>query len=246
MTMLDNVKNFFSAPALPRLLVVDDDERLRALLKKFLTENGFQVDDASDAACAREKLAQETYDLMVLDVMMPGESGIEFTESLRESGDDGHNKALPILMLTALGEGEERVEGLECGADDYLSKPFEPRELVLRIEKLIARAQPRFIDTTKDLHFGSLSYCIKTQTLKNAQNEIIYLTSAESDLLSLFAKSPRKSLSRDELADNSGVSLSPRTIDVQITRLRIKRYGDPRQPKYLRTVRHKGYALWPD
>tara|TARA_R110002095_G_scaffold22118_1_gene23887 strand:- start:703 stop:1443 length:741 start_codon:yes stop_codon:yes gene_type:complete len=246
MTVIDNVKNFFSASPLPRLLVVDDDERLRALLKKFLTENGFQVETACHAAQAREKLTQGTYDLMVLDVMMPGESGIEFTESLRDSGADGHNKALPILMLTALGEGEERVEGLECGADDYLAKPFEPKELVLRIEKLIERAQPRFIDITKDLHFGSLSYCLTSQTLKNAQKEIVHLTSAESGLLSLFAQRPREALSRDELADNSGVSLSPRTVDVQITRLRKKIESDPRQPKYLRTVRHKGYALWPD
>lgn len=246
MTVIDNVKNFFSTPPLPRLLVVDDDERLRALLKKFLTENGFEVDGACDAAQAREKLAGSTYDLMVLDVMMPGESGIEFTESLRNSGGDGHNKVIPILMLTALGEGEERVQGLECGADDYLAKPFEPRELVLRIEKLIERAQPRFIDTTKDLHFGSLSYSLKSRTLINGQNEIVHLTSAESDLLFLFAQNPREPLSRDELADNSGVSLSPRTVDVQITRLRKKIESDPRQPQYLRTVRHKGYALWPD
>ena len=224
---------------------MDDDERLRNLLQKFLTEQGFQVDSACDAAKAREKLTADTYDLMVLDVMMPGETGIKLTESLRESGD-GYNKVLPILMLTALGEGEERIEGLECGADDYLSKPFEPRELVLRIQKLIERAQPRTVDTSHGLKFGSLTYSLKTRSLQNAQQEIVHLTSAESDLLYLFAMKPREPLSREELADNSGVSLSPRTVDVQITRLRKKIESDPRQPKYLRTVRHKGYSLWPD
>lgn len=245
MTMMDNLKKFFNSGAPPRLLVVDDDERLRTLLHKYLTEQGFCVETAKDAAMAREKLATTDIDLMVLDVMMPGESGIKLTESLRESGD-GANRALPILMLTALGETEERVEGLECGADDYLSKPFEPRELVLRIQKLIERAQPRVIDASHGLHFGSLTYDIKTRSLRNAQNELVHLTSAESDLLWLFSQAPRTPLSREELAETSGVSLSPRTVDVQITRLRKKIESDPRQPKYLRTVRHKGYALWPD
>ena len=227
------------------ILVVDDDDRLRDLLKKYLSDNGFRVTAAEDAQAARAKMASIAFDLIVLDRMMPGETGIKLTESLRESGD-GYNKVLPILMLTALGEGEERIEGLECGADDYLSKPFEPRELVLRIQKLIERAQPRTVDTSHGLKFGSLTYSLKTRSLQNAQQEIVHLTSAESDLLYLFAMKPREPLSREELADNSGVSLSPRTVDVQITRLRKKIESDPRQPKYLRTVRHKGYSLWPD
>lgn len=245
MTVIDSIKKLLKSTKPPRLLVVDDDERLRNLLQKFLTEQGFQVDSAANAARAREKLSTENYDLMVLDVMMPGETGIKLTESLRETGE-GKNKVLPILMLTALGEAEERIEGLECGADDYLSKPFEPRELVLRIQKLIERAQPRIVDTSHGLMLGSLTYDLKTRSLKNAQNETIHLTSAESDLLHLFAQKPREPLSREELAENSGVSLSPRTVDVQITRLRKKIESDPRQPKYLRTVRHKGYSLWPD
>ncbi len=245
MTVIDSLKKLLKSTKAPRLLVVDDDERLRNLLQKFLTEQGFQVETAPDAAKAREKLSAANYDLMVLDVMMPGETGLKFTESLRDSGQ-GENKVLPILMLTALGEAEERVEGLECGADDYLSKPFEPRELVLRIQKLIERAQPRMVDTSHGLKLGSLTYDLKARALKNAQNEIVHLTSAESDLLHLFARKPREPLSREELAENSGVSLSPRTVDVQITRLRKKIESDPRQPKYLRTVRHKGYSLWPD
>lgn len=245
MSVLDKLKLLVYSSAPPHLLVVDDDERLRILLKKFLTEEGFTVDTAHDANSAREALAKRAYDLIVLDVMMPGETGISLTESLREFGD-AHQKLIPILMLTALGEAEERINGLERGADDYLSKPFEPRELVLRIQKLLERTKLPILDPTKGLHFGSLTYYPETRTLKNAQGEVIHLTSAESDLLHLFASQPRVALSRDELASAAGVTLSPRTIDVQITRLRKKIESDPRQPKYLRTARHKGYALWPD
>lgn len=245
MIFRDTVKNLFRKTPQHRLLVVDDDARLRALLQKYLSEQGFVVDTAEDAPAARLALLNETYDLMVLDVMMPGETGLQFSESIRES-ENARHRYLPILMLTALGESEERIEGLEKGVDDYLSKPFEPRELVLRIEKLIKRCHPKASENAESLSFGSLSFDQKHCLLTNSGGEMIHLTSAELDLLKILAASPRVTLSRDDLAQLSGVSLSPRTIDVQITRLRKKIEADPRHPTYLRTVRHKGYALWPD
>jgi len=233
-----------------KLLVVDDDARLRGLLEKFLTEHGYGVDSAKDAAEARTKLKRSHYDLIVLDVMMPGESGTELAQKLREEGTEDYTD-IPILMLTALSEVDDRIAGLECGADDYLPKPFEPRELVLRIQRILERTQQRIppLETASSnapLVFGPLSYTIAKRTLAREGTGPIHLTSAESDLLHIFALSPREALSRFELAERAGVSLSPRTIDVQITRLRKKIEDDPKQPKYLRTVRHKGYALWPD
>ena len=245
MGLKETFSSFFSKSPERRILVVDDDERLRNLLQKYLSENGFLVDMAEDAASAQQALDSQTYDLMVLDVMMPGQSGLSFTESVRESKNPKH-RYLPILLLTALGESEERVQGLESGADDYLSKPFEPRELVLRIENLIARCHPKQETGGPILSFGSLVFDINQRQLLNSQNEAVHLTSAELDLLLMLSKTPREPISRDELAEKTGVSLSPRTIDVQMTRLRKKIESDPRQPKYLRTIRHKGYALWPD
>ncbi len=245
MSLKTTFNSIFSSTPPHRLLVVDDDTRLRNLLQKFLTENGFTVDVAESAADARDTMTKATYDLMVLDVMMPGETGLSFTESIRESKNPKH-RYIPILLLTALGEAEERIEGLESGADDYLSKPFEPRELVLRIENLIERCHPKTPLASTILKFGSLTFDVDQQRLFTSQDEDIRLTTAELDLLLMLAESPRESISRDELAEKTGVSLSPRTIDVQITRLRKKIEADPRHPKYLRTIRHKGYALWPD
>ena len=225
------------------LLVVDDDKRLRELLSKYLQEAHFLVTTAENSNQALQKLEQEPIDLMVLDIMMPGESGLEFTKSLRKNlNHSKHN--VPILMLTALGETEDRITGLEHGVDDYLGKPFEPKELLLRIERILAR-NGHTIKKDAELLFGTKSFDPKTNTMKD-KDEVIHLTSAESDLMHIFATNPGMTLSRDDLAERCGVSLSPRTIDVQITRLRKKLELDPKKPHYLRTVRHKGYALWPD
>lgn len=231
-----------------KLLIVDDDTRLRELLNQFLASHNFHVQTARNTLEASQKLKEETFDLMVLDVMMPQEKGTTFAQKLRQNMTNTAHQ-IPILMLTARSEVEERIEGLEAGADDYLAKPFEPRELILRIHKLLERTQrgqetPSKLGTIS-LSFGRLSYHIEKNLLTSGE-EIIHLTSAEAELMHFFALSPRTPLSRFELAEKAGVSLSPRTIDVQITRLRKKLEVDPKRPKYLRTVRHKGYALWPD
>lgn len=223
------------------LLIVDDDRRLRDLIKKYLMENGYQVETAQDALEARQRLHSQAYDLMVLDVMMPEETGIEFTQSLRQDATHPH-ATLPILFLTALGEAEDRVLGLEVGGDDYMIKPFEPKELLLRIQKILERTRLTQIKESIEVRFGDLRYVISTRSLyKNDQQ--IYLTSTESELLYLLVTNPGLPLSRDDLAERSGIVLSPRTIDVQITRLRKKIEDDPKQPKYIRTVRHKGYVF---
>lgn len=225
------------------LLVVDDDKRLRELLSRYLQEHHFLVTTAENSNQAVQALDQEPIDLIVLDVMMPGESGLDFTKHLRKNFNHSkHN--VPILMLTALGETENRIAGLETGADDYLGKPFEPKELLLRIERILARNGHTF-QGVQELRFGSKIFDLKTNTLKDHETPI-HLTSAELDLLQIFATHRGMTLSRDDLAERCGVSLSPRTIDVQITRLRKKLEFDPKKPYYLRTVRHKGYALWPD
>jgi two-component system phosphate regulon response regulator OmpR len=228
-----------------RLLIVDDDAKLRSLLGKYLSDQGFLIKSVGGAEQARHALAQASFDLIVLDVMMPGESGVQFAQKIRQ---DSARKTLPILMLTALGDVEHRIEGLESGADDYLPKPFEPRELVLRISKLLDRSRSSSaVEPKKEVFsFGGLTYRLDLRVLKTATQEVIHLTSVESDLLHVFATHPREALSRFDLAERAGVTLSPRTVDVQITRLRKKLEDDPKKPQYLRTVRHKGYALWPD
>lgn len=226
------------------LLIVDDDDRLRRLLVKYLTENHFFVSEASTAAEAEKILNTQPIDLVVLDIMMPEETGLEFTKRLR--GQLNHAKhQIPILMLTALGETEQRILGLEVGADDYLGKPFEPKELILRIQKILGRTHATPPAQESILRFGPRTYDAQRHVLMQ-DSDVIHLTSAESDLMKIFAANPRMTLSREELADQCGVSLSPRTIDVQVTRLRKKLEDDPKKATYLRTVRHKGYALWPD
>lgn len=229
-----------------RLLVVDDDRRIRDLLTKYLKDQGYEVVSAEDAAKAEAHLNKTSFDAMVLDIMMPGENGLAFAARLRASGEK-RLAHLPIVMLTALGEVDDRIAGLEQGADDYLSKPFEPRELVLRIEKLIIRVNQAPLDRSGAdfVKLGEFIYDMNTRRLTRG-NEIIYLTSTESDLLDTFAHEQRKPLSRDDLATRLGVTLSPRTVDVQITRLRKKIEDDPAKPRFLKTVRHKGYGLWPD
>lgn len=222
----------------PHILVVDDDSRLRDLLTRFLSENGFRVTAAGDAADARRKLAAIEYDLIVLDVMMPGETGFELTRSMRQTRD------LPILLLTAMGEVEDRIEGLETGADDYLTKPFEPRELLLRIRTILRRARtpPGLSEESSCISFGSYIYDRTGGDLTKDGN-VVHLTESESLLLGCFAQTPGRILSREDLVARNAVNGHVRTVDVQINRLRRKIEKDPKFPRFLQTVRGKGYVL---
>lgn len=226
------------------LLVVDDDERIRGLLQKFLIRNGFLVSVARDAVQARRLLAGLEFDMLVLDVMMPGEDGITLTRDLRR------RLSVPILLLTAKGETSNRIEGLEAGADDYLVKPFEPKELLLRINAILRRmpAQTANGAVPKVLHLGQVRYDIDRGELWQG-NELVRLTSTEAGLMRVFAAQPGVALSRDRLVgdlpreEGGG---QERAVDVQITRLRRKIEADPKQPRYLQTVRGEGYMLQPD
>ena len=222
----------------PHLLVVDDDERLRQLLQKFLSSNGFRVSVAADAADARALMKSMAFDLLILDVMMPGESGFEFAAAVRASS------SVPILMLTARGEAEDRITGLERGADDYLGKPFEPRELVLRITSLLRRAAPPARAAHAEVRMGDCVYDAERGQLKR-KGKPVRLTTSESALLQLFAANAGRSFSRADLCSRLGVALE-RSIDVQVTRLRRKIEEDPKLPLYLQTVRGVGYVLVPD
>ncbi|WP_135080399.1 response regulator [Terasakiella sp. SH-1] len=223
----------------PHILVVDDDERLRRLLKKFLSENGFNVSIAEDALDARKKLSLLEFDLIVLDLMMPGESGLEFAQDFKQTNDT------PILMLTAMSESEDRINGLECGAEDYLTKPFEPRELVLRINnvlKRVIRSSPK--EEAETIKLGELQFDPQRHTLMRA-DEQIHLTSSEASLLVILVEQSGTILSREKLAELSGIDGNDRTIDVQVTRLRRKIEDDPKLPRFLQTVRGQGYVLRP-
>jgi two-component system phosphate regulon response regulator OmpR len=222
----------------PHLLVVDDDERLRGLLHRYLTSNGYRVTAAADAADARALMKSIAFDLLVLDVMMPGESGFELTKSLRT-----HSK-VPILILTAKGEAEDRIAGLEIGADDYLPKPFEPRELLLRVGALLRRATPPARSAHAEVRMGDCAYDPERGQLRR-KGKPVHLTSSEAALLQLFAANAGRSFSRTDLCTRLGVSLE-RSIDVQVTRLRRKIEEDPKLPLYLQTVRGVGYVLVPD
>lgn len=225
---------------LPHILVVDDDTRLRELLRKYLTEQGFRVTVASSAANARAKLASLAFDLLVLDIMMPGESGLDLAGALRKDSD------VPILMLTAMGEAEDRIAGLERGADDYLAKPFEPRELVLRIRTILRRAAPEASAAPlRELRLGPLSFDVERRILQRDGSEV-RLTEAEAALLVALARNPGSAMSREELSRQTGSDVNSRTVDVQVTRLRRKIEADPRFPRYLQTVRGRGYVLRPD
>lgn len=217
------------------ILVVDDDRRIRELIKRYLSEHGYRISTAENAAEARGALENLTFDLLVVDVMMPGESGLELTNSLRRSSN------VPILMLTAKTETDDRISGLESGADDYLGKPFEPRELLLRISTILRRTRAQ--SAREDvITLGDITFNIARGELKRG-SEIIRLTTREVQLMRLFAANPGKSLSRLDLCDNEAAE---RSIDVQINRLRRKIEVDPRNPLYLQTVRGEGYILIPD
>lgn len=219
----------------PHLLIVDDDTRIRSLLQQYLGENGFRVTIAGDAGEARRKLAGLDFDLIVLDVMMPGESGVELTKSLRAEKD------VPILMLTALSETDSRVEGLEAGADDYLPKPFDPRELILRVNAILRRGGPQTTPKVEQIVFGPYTFQITRRELKRG-GEMLRLTDREQEILAMFAERAGETIPRHELVGD-GSEVGERTIDVQINRLRRKIEKDPSNPIWLQTVRGIGYRL---
>ena len=228
----------------PHLLIVDDDERIRGLLQKYLMRNGFLVSAARDAVHARRLLSGLEFDLIVMDVMMPGEDGIRLTRALRA------DISTPILLLTAKGETEDRIAGLEAGADDYLAKPFEPKELLLRINAILRRmpeAAPA--DTApKVLTLGLIRYDVDRGELWQDE-DMIRLTATESQLMKIFSARPNEPISRAKLVEDLGRDrgqAQERAVDVQITRLRRKIEADPKQPRYLQTVRGAGYMLAPD
>jgi two-component system, OmpR family, phosphate regulon response regulator OmpR len=226
------------------LLIVDDDERIRGLLQKFLVRHGFFVTSARNAAHARRLMEGLDFDLIVLDVMMPDEDGITFTRSLRRS------QATPILLLTAKGETVSRIEGLEAGADDYLTKPFEPKELLLRINAILRRVpQTRAVETgPKLLNLGPVRYDVERGEMWSGTTPV-RLTATEAALMRIFAAAPGEPVSREKLVADLGRDdgqASARAVDVQITRLRRKIEADPKQPRYLQTVRGAGYMLAPD
>ena len=229
----------------PHLLLVDDDERIRDLLKKFLMRQGFLANAARDAGHARRLLAGLEFDLIVLDVMMPGEDGVTLTKSLREDG-----VTTPILLLTAKSETEDRINGLEAGADDYLAKPFEPKELLLRINAILRRVpvEDPVVETPKVLNLGPLRYDVDRAELWQGDAPV-RLTATEVQLMRIFAAQPAEPVSRTKLVEDlgrDGGQAQERAVDVQITRLRRKLEADPKQPRYLQTVRGAGYMLAPD
>ena len=222
----------------PHILVVDDDSRLRELLRRYLSDNGFRVTTAEDAAAARVVLASLAFDTIILDVMMPGESGLDLVTSLRKGSDT------PVLMLTALGDPSDRVTGLELGADDYLAKPFAPRELLLRLNNVLRRAPAPAVDAAP-VRMGEVVFDPGRAELRRG-GERIHLTTAEAKLLTVLAANLGNTLTRDDLTERSDINGGSRTVDVQVTRLRRKIEPDPRQPRYLQTVRGEGYMLRSD
>jgi len=235
-----------SAPPLPddapHLLVVDDDRRIRALIARYLTGQGYRVTPAGTADEARAKLKALAFDLIILDVMMPGESGLEFAEKFREDSD------VPILMLTARTETDDRVRGLEVGADDYLAKPFEPKELSLRIASIlrrtIARSDEPVVASVPSVRFGAYTFNLERGELRQG-DELIRLTDRERVMLRLLANAAGDPVTRETLATVGGGN-NERTVDVQINRLRRKIEMDPANPLYLQTARGAGYRLMLD
>ncbi|MFK7868677.1 MAG: response regulator [Roseobacter sp.] len=226
------------------LLIVDDDERIRVLLQKFLVRHGFLVTAARDAAHARRILSGLDFDLVVMDVMMPGEDGVALTRWLRESN------SVPIMLLTAKGETSDRIEGLEAGADDYLSKPFEPKELLLRINAILRRMPeaPEDEAAPKVLSLGPIKYDLDRGEMWQGE-DLVRLTATEMHLMRIFSALCNEPISRAKLVEELGRDrgqAQERAVDVQITRLRRKIEEDPKQPRYLQTVRGAGYMLAPD
>ncbi len=219
----------------PHLLVVDDDRRIRDLLSRFLAGEGYRVTTADNAKDARAKLTGLSFDLLILDVMMPGETGFELARSIR-----GHS-SVPILMLTARDGAESRIEGLQIGADDYLSKPFEPRELSLRIANILKRAQPAVAPPVESVRFGPFVYHLARGELRKG-DDVIRLTDREREMLRILTATPGETVSRMALAGN-GDQTSERAVDVQVNRLRRKIETTPANPLFVQTVRGIGYRL---
>ena len=218
------------------ILVVDDDTRIRRLLRRFLTMEGYRITEAMDAADARRKLETLDFDLLVVDVMMPGETGIELVRALRDDG-----KRTPILMLTALAETDHRVEGLAAGSDDYLSKPFDERELMLRIGNLLRRSPQPEKPLIESLVFGPFTFHIERRDLRR-DGQPVRLTDRERDIMGMFAQHAGETVPRHALIGDEA-EVGERTIDVQINRLRRKIEDDPSNPIWLQTVRGVGYRL---
>jgi two-component system, OmpR family, phosphate regulon response regulator OmpR len=220
----------------PRLLVVDDDDRLRRLLVATLSKKGFWVDQAANTQQAQEQRHLQHYDLLVVDVMMPGETGTAYVKRLRQQGD-----MIPVVLLTALGDTPDRIEGLQAGADDYLAKPFDPQELALRLHAILRRL-PAPVIVEKTVLFGDFYFDVGHRQLWKKENRIP-LTSAETDLLALLAATPGQTVHRRPLAQLVGNETDSRAVDVTVTRLRRKLENNPRAPLYLQTVRGEGYVL---
>lgn len=220
----------------PHILVIDDDDRIRDLLKQYLTRNGYRASSAANGEEARQLMGVVEFDLLILDVMMPGVSGFDLTEKVRAASN------IPILLLSARGLADDRIEGLQRGADDYLAKPFDPRELMLRVGALLRRAPPQ--SQQEILSFGDCSFeAARGELLRNGA--IVKLTSGELALMKALARKPGEAISRSALAEQTSASME-RSVDVQVTRLRKKIETDPRTPHYLQTVRGVGYALMTD
>lgn len=219
------------------ILVVDDDTRLRSLLQRYLREQNFCVSAVKDAFDAKVFLDTYKIDIVILDVMMPNLSGIDFLHQLRQE-----ENFTPVILLTAMGEAEDRIKGLEIGADDYVPKPFEPKELVLRINNILKRAT-KIKEQATNLVFDNISYDLNKGELRYKNGEIIHITPVERTLLNFLGKKIGEVYTRDELAEVLGVTENLRTVDVQITRLRKKIEADTKNPRYLQTIRGKGYML---
>lgn len=234
--------NLLQADKKPHILVVDDDERLRALLSRFLREHEFLVVTAVDARDARAKLERLEFDLIVMDVMMPGQNGMELTQELKKE-----KLETPVLLLTALEEIESRIRGFEAGADDYLPKPFEPRELLLRMNAILRRSAARPARKEEGaVRLGRWTLDADRGELVDDGGARLPLTQVEHALLKALAGRRGEVVSREELARLCDLDAAERTIDVQVNRLRKKVEEDPKVPKYIQTVRGKGYVLWPD
>ena len=221
------------------ILVIDDDDRLRLLLRRFLEESGFRVTDVGSASAARQALQSLVFDVMIVDIMMPGETGLELLADLR-----GTNP-VPALFLTAMSETEHRIAGLEAGADDYMSKPFEPRELVLRIKSILGRSSRGTPTEAQAVSFGPYTFDLASGILMHSTGRI-HMTSAEQRLMQSFANAPDRILSREDIAKAMNSSMRGRSIDVAVARLRAKIEPDPRFPVFLQTVRNKGWLLRTD
>jgi two-component system phosphate regulon response regulator OmpR len=219
----------------PHLLVVDDDRRIRDLLSRFLSTEGYRISTADSAATARAKLASLSFDLLILDVMMPGETGFEFARDIRQSSE------VPILMLTARDAAESRITGLELGADDYVAKPFEPRELSLRIASILRRTKPAAVPAVESVRFDEFVFHVGRVELRKG-DEVIRLTDREREMLAVLAATPGETVPRMALAGPGG-AVNERAVDVQINRLRRKIERDPTNPLIVQTVRGAGYRL---